>query len=637
MPQPVVTCPGCKRRTPSRHARCVYCSATLGEGGGAAAGSVTGPAAGVEEPRQLGGKARFVRQSDDRTHYLVTDFQDPVIVEPGRLFVIGRDPHTSLVVRASDVSRQHAEIDWEGDPPRPILREVRSSAGTFLNDKLVERADPQPLRSGDRIRLGAATVLTYLHVTERDLKKELEDRGQRETRTFDSGRLRAALVADVGEAVPAPVPSNPGTGRVVQPGADVLDAVSGGAEATSEAGSFDQVPPGLLIKRLHDERQSGVLTFFVEGAAPGEVVLVEGRCKDALIGLYQGREAVEVLAGMDQGAYRFRRDDPERLRLAPASAEVDERGLALSGFLERDFPGEALLQDLVGQRASGVLTVWDGAVTGEIALKGGICQATVYGARRGRDALDSVRALDAGAYRFRPDPPPPGVDLPATQKVRPSDLRPVPSASSGAPTSSGPKGAGTGRPAGARAPIKRPSESGRVPGSGAGPVRPAVPGSGSGRIAPPGPGGPGGPGGPPRAPGVGSGRLPTQRGGPGAPGPAGPVRRTPPSESGRVPAVRPAAAGPDAPAIRPPAAGPDAPAVRPPAPEAPAAPLRGAPAPAPPERGPPPGPRAPTPVRPNERRPSPARPSVRPPSDDTQRALPPVRPSREDGPAPPVR
>jgi hypothetical protein len=525
----------------------VYCSAQL-------AGGSPAPAAGVEEPRQLGGKARFVRQSDERGHWLVTDFHDPVEIEPGRLFVIGRDPHTSLVVRAGDVSRQHAEIDWEGDPPRPILREVRSSAGTFLNDKKVERTEPQPLRSGDRIRLGASTELHYRHVTPRELERELEERGRRETRTYDSGRLRAALAADVGEAVPAPAPAagaaRPQPARALPPGAaDVIEAVVAGSDPGSEAGSFAQMPPGALIKRLHDERSSGVLTFFVEGAAPGEVVLIEGRCKDALIGLYSGREAVEVLAGMDQGAYRFRRDDAERLRLAPPSAEVDERGL------EREFTGEALLQDLVGQRASGVLTVWDGAVTGELALRGGICQATVFGARRGREALDAVRGLDAEAYRFRPDPPS-GADLPATQKVRAADL-PRP------PAGKAPAGAPRTSTAG----------SGRVPVAG-GPARPG-PAPAGGAAGPP----------PPR-PASGSGRVPGA-GPPARPGPAGgrPAARPAPSESGRVPPLRP---GPGRESTRAPAS--------------------------PPRTG-----------------------AVRPPSGDTQRALPPVRPARDEGPSPPVR
>lgn len=512
MPQPVVTCPGCKRRTPSRHPRCTYCSASLG-----------GPdAAAIEEPRMLGGKPRFVRQSDDKTHYLVTDFHDPIAMDPGILFVMGRDPHTTLVIRASDVSRQHAEIDWDAnDPPRPILREVRSSAGTFLNDKLVPRDAPQPLRSGDRIRLGASTELTYLHLTERDLRKELEERQASETRTFNPSILRAALMADareVGPAIapPAPTPTAPppAAARAATPEPVSLPQAPVG-ESTSEAGNFAQLAPAALIKRLHDQRESGILTFFLDGAAPGEVVLIEGRCKDAIVGLYRGREAVEVLAGVDQGAYRFRREDPERLRMAPPSAEVDERGLALSGFLAGEFSGEALLQDLVGQRASGVLTVWDGEATGEVTLERGICQAAVFGFQRAREAMDALRTLDLGAYRFRPEPPAPGSDLPATQKVRPVD---------------------PARPA------QRPSE--RVPV--AGPPRPPGPGSGSGRV----PVAPGAPG--PRPSGV-------RPGPPGARPTGSGVRRAlpPSSESGRVPALRPPNATP--PGAPPPTAGPPRP------------------------------------------------------------------------------
>lgn len=501
MGQSVVTCPGCKRRTPSRHGKCVYCQARLPVA--PAPGSAE---AAHEEPRMLGaGKARFVRQGDDRFHYLVTDFQDPVTVEPGKLFVIGRDPHTSLVVRAMDVSRQHAEIDWESEPPRPILREVRSATGTFLNDKRVERDDPQPLRSGDRIRLGAATVLQYLHVTPRDLEKELEDRGRRETRALDPQRLQASLGEPVPAAGPSRAPRAPARASPARPTPAPLRpaAPAPQPEAGGESGSFEQLAPTALMKRLHDERASGVLTFFAEGSAPGEVVLVEGRCKDAIFGLYSGRDAVEVMAVVEGGAYRFRREDPDRLRLSPPAAETDARGLALSGFLEPDFPGESLLQDLVGERASGVLTVWDGVDTAEVVLRVGICQASAYGGLGGREALDAVRALLAGAYRFRPEPPA-DEELPATQPVRAADLRPGPRPPTGAqPRRPGPPSSGSGRvPA-----QPGPPSSERL--------RPAPPGSDSGRLpatrpVPPPPPRPntGRPGPAPRRPDVGPSRRP---------------------------------------------------------------------------------------------------------------------------------
>ena len=68
----------------------------------------------VEEPRQLGGPARFTRQADDRGHFLVAETREPIVLDAGKLFVIGRDPRASLLVHAPEVSRQHCEIDWKG-------------------------------------------------------------------------------------------------------------------------------------------------------------------------------------------------------------------------------------------------------------------------------------------------------------------------------------------------------------------------------------------------------------------------------------------------------------------------------------------------------------------------------------------
>ena len=102
-------------------------------------------------------KKRFTRQSDDRGHFLLVGAGEPVELDAGKLFVMGRDPRASLVVYAEDVSRQHAEIDWDDkDPPRPLLAEVRSLNGTYLNETEVS-STPVVITAGDRIRFGPAT------------------------------------------------------------------------------------------------------------------------------------------------------------------------------------------------------------------------------------------------------------------------------------------------------------------------------------------------------------------------------------------------------------------------------------------------------------------------------------------------
>jgi phosphoserine phosphatase RsbU/P len=62
---------------------------------------------------------------------------------------IGRHPQCTIVVEAGAVSRLHAKVIREGN--RYMVADAGSRNGTFLNGQLL--AQPQPLRSGDSIRI----------------------------------------------------------------------------------------------------------------------------------------------------------------------------------------------------------------------------------------------------------------------------------------------------------------------------------------------------------------------------------------------------------------------------------------------------------------------------------------------------
>src|SRR5579872_5609737 len=156
-----VVCPKCTKQTPLRSGSCLYCGALLDGARHVPTGSSAEKL--LEEPRQLGGGSgsRFQKTYDGRGHYMFLGAREPIPVEPNKLFVIGRDPHSSLVVHSPEVSRQHCEIDWRGDPARPVVVEVRARNGTFVNDRPLERGVPEPLRDRDVIRLGRDFELVY--------------------------------------------------------------------------------------------------------------------------------------------------------------------------------------------------------------------------------------------------------------------------------------------------------------------------------------------------------------------------------------------------------------------------------------------------------------------------------------------
>ncbi|MBI3724160.1 FHA domain-containing protein, partial [bacterium] len=242
-----------------------------------------------EEPRQLGGPSRFQRQSDDRGHFLILESREPVVLDAGKLFVIGRDPRSSLLVHSPEVSRQHCEIDWKGDPPRAMLCEVRSKLGTYLNGKLVRRDSPEPLRDGDEIRLGPIFAVIYRNVADRQLKEDLLNSARDATR-----ENRLPVPASARSADPAPARLEPAAAQVA---------------GVPDEGDLATTPVATLLGHLYNNRRTGVLTIF-DGSGTGEVTLVDGRAKKVVFGALASKQALEHIARLTRGAYRFRPEEP---------------------------------------------------------------------------------------------------------------------------------------------------------------------------------------------------------------------------------------------------------------------------------------------------------------------------------------
>jgi len=77
----------------------------------------------------------------------------PVQLRPQASCVIGRSRSCNLRLPSSDASRRHAEILAGRDGF--VLRDLRSTNGTFVNG---ERVEERTLRPGDRIQIGGDTI-----------------------------------------------------------------------------------------------------------------------------------------------------------------------------------------------------------------------------------------------------------------------------------------------------------------------------------------------------------------------------------------------------------------------------------------------------------------------------------------------
>lgn len=359
-------------------------------------------------------KARFQRRSDDRVHLLLPPSGDPVPLDPGKLFVIGRDPRASLVVRSATVSRQHAELDWDDhDPPRPLLCEIRSTNGTYLNNKPVTRDNPQPLRSGDRIRLGEDYVVQYLHVNELRIEPELEAIGKEDTQHIERSSLghpppaaRPPTPAPAPAAAgAAPVPSNSSSGSVSRGAVNELlaamDATASDAPLPLE-GDLTTTRGGDVLQRLHKQRSSGVLEVRAGGLS-GRLLLEEGKCVKAFFASLTGRSAMEHVAQLKTGSYQFRPEDtlqPQNMLTQRLRVPIATNGPVPRHGDLRIVSGDDLLRALEEESLSGVVRIDDDGREGLFVFVDGLVEQASIAGRVGEAALDYLVHLPRGTYRI---------------------------------------------------------------------------------------------------------------------------------------------------------------------------------------------------------------------------------------------
>lgn len=110
---------------------------------------------------------------------------------------IGREAGNAIRLDDNEVSRRHAEIRRVGDTF--VVGDLKSSNGTFVNERKVERAE---LASGDRIRVGR-TVLAYARDADAEAAIELVDIVP-PTSEIDGSRIVRTMRDDDSIAMAAP-------------------------------------------------------------------------------------------------------------------------------------------------------------------------------------------------------------------------------------------------------------------------------------------------------------------------------------------------------------------------------------------------------------------------------------------------
>jgi pSer/pThr/pTyr-binding forkhead associated (FHA) protein/Zn-dependent protease len=214
---------------------------------------------------------------------------------------LGRAPGSTLQLADPTVSRTHARIGAGNG--KPILEDVGSSAGTFLDDAPVE--GPVALHDGARIRLGTLEIAVERH---RD-------------------------VAEAGRTI------------VVRPGASMLvSAVSSdhGSNATS-FGFKPRVRSGYALKRL--DQSEGNKRFVLRDLNTGKFLRLSDRDAEVFQLLDGSHSLVEIIGHAEQrfgtgGSARVARllaDLGERGFLPGVKGDDEDKVDAPQGFFRRLF------------------------------------------------------------------------------------------------------------------------------------------------------------------------------------------------------------------------------------------------------------------------------------------------------------
>ncbi|HET6281105.1 MAG TPA: GGDEF domain-containing protein [Polyangia bacterium] len=132
-------------------------------------------------------KPETARQADQACLVVVAGpgFGETFRLKPDRT-VIGRSEKADIKILDDGVSREHAAIEVEGANGRSMLVDLKARNGTFCNGMRVTR---QVLKDGDKVSVGANTILKFTYQDELDqhFQRQLYESALRDglTNTFN--------------------------------------------------------------------------------------------------------------------------------------------------------------------------------------------------------------------------------------------------------------------------------------------------------------------------------------------------------------------------------------------------------------------------------------------------------------------
>ncbi len=190
-----------------------------------------------------------------KRHQLLRPGAPAIELAMGKTFVFGRASESQLAIQSPKVSRQHAQVEWDGETP--YLRDLDSQNGTEVNEKPIRRCK---LVDGDEITIGPFTC-TYRCLSGR-------------------GSLQSAQLEN-------------------------SDADTQELQAVAMSGELGEVTVYELLETLAYNGKTGTLEVFAADQTEGRVTIQEGRATHAEVGNLRGDRAVLHLLSWKTGRFKF--------------------------------------------------------------------------------------------------------------------------------------------------------------------------------------------------------------------------------------------------------------------------------------------------------------------------------------------
>jgi pSer/pThr/pTyr-binding forkhead associated (FHA) protein len=194
---------------------------------------------------------------------------EPLRLEPGEVVALGREEDCHIRILSATVSRRHAQISFDGVPPKPTLADCKTKNGTYVNGQEIH--GPYELKDKDVIGLGEVSAVY---------------------RALHPGTDEAALYDD---AVALPHMKETQTLRIEKFNATDLTGLRGG---------IAWFPLDDLMARISTLGATGTLVVLVDHHK-GTVVFNKGVMQTARFLDKDGQAALETISELRRGSFEF--------------------------------------------------------------------------------------------------------------------------------------------------------------------------------------------------------------------------------------------------------------------------------------------------------------------------------------------